>query len=58
MSWTILVVEDEAIPRKNVCRVLRDEGYEVREAADGKAAISLLEEADCDLVPIRITNLW
>jgi DNA-binding NtrC family response regulator len=50
MSWTILVVEDEAIPRKNVCRVLRDEGYEVREAADGKAAIGLLEAADCDLV--------
>ena len=50
MGWTILVVEDEAIPRKNVCRVLREEGHEVLEAADGQAALSILEEAECDVI--------
>lgn len=50
MGWKILVVEDEAIPRKNVCRVLREEEHEVLEAADGQAALSMLEETDCDVI--------
>ena len=27
MQGNILVAEDELLPRKNICRVLEDEGY-------------------------------
>ena len=50
MHGSILVVEDEAVPRKNLCRVLQGEGYEVYEAADGQAAITILDQSECDLV--------
>ena len=50
MHSSILVVEDEAVPRKNLCRVLRGEGYEVYEAADGQAAVTILTAQECDLV--------
>jgi two-component system response regulator PilR (NtrC family) len=50
MHGSILVVEDEAVPRKNLSRVLRGEGYEVYEAADGQAAVTILADNECDLV--------
>jgi hypothetical protein len=43
-SETILVVEDEALVRELVVAVLRDQGYEVLEAADGAAALRRVEE--------------
>jgi CheY-like chemotaxis protein len=50
MNKKILVVEDEAIMRKNFCLVLRHEGYDVYEASNGVQAIGLLEQHDFDLL--------
>jgi two-component system response regulator PilR (NtrC family) len=50
MIGTILVAEDEALPRKNICRVLREEGYRVHEAVDGCQALQAVEQIDFDVV--------
>ena len=50
MPGTILIVEDEALPRKNIRRVLTEEGYTVHEAADGEEAIAAVDAIDFDLV--------
>jgi DNA-binding NtrC family response regulator len=47
---TLLVADDEAAIRESLSEVLRDEGYEVAEAADGLAAIAALQGRDFDLV--------
>ena len=43
MLGTILVADDEALARQSIVEVLREEGYQVYEAADGQAALQLLE---------------
>ena len=51
MQGNILVAEDELLPRKNICRVLEEEGlYQIHEAADGNAAIEAVDKNDLDLV--------
>lgn len=50
MAARILIVEDEAIVRKNFCYVLRNEGYEVHEASSGVQALGLINEHQFDLV--------
>lgn len=50
MIGTILVAEDEALSRKNICRVLAEEGYQVHQAADGKEAMIAIDRTDFDLV--------
>jgi CheY-like chemotaxis protein len=50
----ILLVEDEAISRYGFAQVLRTNGHEMKEAADGEEALKLLEQYDFDLV---ITDL-
>jgi two-component system response regulator PilR (NtrC family) len=50
MRGTILVAEDEALSRKNVCRVLQEEGYQVHEAVDGRAALAAIDTSDFDVV--------
>jgi CheY-like chemotaxis protein len=40
----ILLVEDEPASRYALGRVLRDHGYDVREAADGSEALALIQE--------------
>jgi two-component system response regulator PilR (NtrC family) len=50
MLGTIVVADDEALARQSVAELLREEGYQVYEAADGQAALQLLEEIDVDLV--------
>ncbi len=50
MSGTILVAEDETVARESLCEVLREEGYEVYEASDGKAALKVIDEMEFDLV--------
>ena len=50
MKGTILVAEDEGLSRKNVCHVLQEEGYQVHEACDGRAALEAIDKIDFDLV--------
>ena len=50
MAGNILVVEDEESARGSLCELLREEGYQVHEAADGAAAMKLADELDLDLV--------
>jgi DNA-binding NtrC family response regulator len=47
---TILVADDEALARQSIVETLQEEGYHVYEAADGNAALKLLDEVDMDLV--------
>jgi DNA-binding response OmpR family regulator len=49
-SAKILIVDDESIVREVVERYLTREGYTVRAAADGEAAMRLAEEETPDLV--------
>ena len=46
----VLVVEDEPLLRDLVAEVLRDEGYDVVTAADGREAIDALEQERPQLV--------
>jgi signal transduction histidine kinase len=45
-----LIVDDEASVRKVLSQVLKEDGYEVQEAHNGKAALQLFEEAPFPLV--------
>ena len=47
---TVLIVEDEPAIREVVADLLQDEGYAVRQAADGLQAIEEFEVDDVDLV--------
>lgn len=47
---TILVADDEALARQGIAEALQEEGYRVYEAADGSAALQLLDEMDVDIV--------
>jgi DNA-binding NtrC family response regulator len=40
----VLVVDDEANARRAIATILKEEGYEVREAADGAEALALLPD--------------
>jgi two-component system, cell cycle response regulator CpdR len=46
---SVLVVEDEPSVRRFACRVLREAGFGVREAADGLDALSLIRSGVVDL---------
>ena len=46
----ILVVDDEANAREALAELLREEGYEVETAPDGRKALMLLERFDADVV--------
>ncbi|MGH7767700.1 MAG: sigma-54-dependent transcriptional regulator [Candidatus Binatia bacterium] len=50
MSGNILVAEDQDTARVSLCELLREEGYQVHEAADGAAAVRLIDQLDLDLV--------
>ena len=50
MLGTIVVADDEALARQSVAEFLREEGYQVYEAADGQAALQLLDQFDVDLI--------
>jgi DNA-binding NtrC family response regulator len=49
-NGSILVAEDQDSARESLVELLRGEGYEVHEAADGNAAISLIDKLDLDVV--------
>jgi CheY-like chemotaxis protein len=44
LSGTVLVVEDDETIRESVVFCLREEGYTIYDAPDGKAALDLLRE--------------
>ena len=50
MAKKILVVDDEQIIRESLSYVLKNEGYDVTEAANGKIAYQLLTKQPFDLV--------
>jgi CheY-like chemotaxis protein len=54
LKTVILLVEDHEVTRRTYARLLGMRGYKVIEAADGEAAVSLLDQHQFDLV---ITDL-
>jgi two-component system response regulator PilR (NtrC family) len=50
VNGSILIVEDQQTARESLAELLRGEGYEVHEAADGTAGIALVDQLDLDLV--------
>lgn len=50
LNGSILVAEDQESARESLVELLRGEGYEVHDAADGTTAISLIDKLDLDLV--------
>ena len=54
MKAKILVVDDDAAHRKMLTAVLSNEGYDVYEAADGKKAVSAIDESFYDLIIMDI----
>src|SRR5581483_4302791 len=50
----VLVVDDEPMLRNLLSRLLRMEGYDVIEAADGEAALDLVQERRPDLVLLDV----
>ncbi len=50
MSATILIADDESLPRKNLARVLESEEYHIYQAENGDEAIDALNKVDFDLV--------
>lgn len=50
MAASVLVVEDDRWGRKIISDILRRDGHEVIEAADGAQAVELLEHRSFDLI--------
>jgi DNA-binding NtrC family response regulator len=50
VAGKILIVEDDAITRKNLCVWLSEEGYEVDQASDGLQALEIFSREPFDLV--------
>jgi DNA-binding NtrC family response regulator len=49
-TGSILVAEDQESARESLVELLRGEGYEVHQAADGSKAMALIDELDIDVV--------
>jgi CheY-like chemotaxis protein/anti-sigma regulatory factor (Ser/Thr protein kinase) len=56
-SGTILLVDDHAGVRGSVRDVLRESGYRVVEAGDGRAALGLLDGVDLLLTDLRLPDM-
>ena len=50
----VLVIDDDALTRELLALLLADDGYEVRAAADGRAALRLLESWRADLIVLDL----
>ncbi|MEP0822697.1 MAG: response regulator, partial [Ignavibacterium sp.] len=50
MAVRILIVDDEQIIRESLLFVLRKEGYEVEEAANGRDALKKHEQKAFDII--------
>jgi two-component system, OmpR family, response regulator VicR len=53
-SGRVLVVDDDALIRATLATALADEGYSVRVAADGRAALDTLDEWLPDLIVLDL----
>jgi DNA-binding response OmpR family regulator len=51
----VLVVDDDAAVRRQLCETLREEGFEVVEASDGPGALAAVDEHDVDLVLLDLS---
>lgn len=56
MAPRILVVDDEPMVRALIARALRDEGYEVVEVANGRAALDVARGAEVGFALIVTNN--
>jgi DNA-binding response OmpR family regulator len=54
MSGRVLVVDDDELIRDTLATALSDEGYAVRVAPDGRAALSTLGEWQPDLIVLDL----
>ena len=54
MPGTILIADDDKVGRKLLRRLLEIDGHTVREAADGREALDLFADDDCDVVLLDI----
>jgi DNA-binding NtrC family response regulator len=50
MSADVLVVEDHTPTRQSICEALREAGYQVRQAENGRSALDELRESPADVV--------
>ena len=51
---TVLIAEDNALVRESLCHVLRERGYTVIEAENGKIALERIVDGNIDLAIIDI----
>ncbi|HEX7773561.1 MAG TPA: response regulator [Pyrinomonadaceae bacterium] len=60
MSGKILIVDDSALSRRTLRRILETAGYEVVEAADGMAALEVyfLEKPDLVLLDLVMKGMY
>lgn len=56
-SRTVLVIDDEALVRDVVARMVEDLGYAAMTAADGPSGIDLAEQADAVLVDLTMPQM-
>lgn len=54
---TLLIVEDDFELRQLVCKVLRSQGYEVLAAADGEAALSIINNSQRNPIHLVMTDV-
>ena len=54
MKQRILIADDDAEMRDEISAILKDEGYEVRTAGDGRAALNLIKKHKFDLLLLDI----
>jgi CheY-like chemotaxis protein len=50
LPWRLLICDDSATERTSLAQILRRQGYDVDEAADGNAALLLLKTRTYDLL--------
>jgi CheY-like chemotaxis protein len=50
----VLIVDDSLFQRRNVRRILQDEGHEILEAADGADALKIIASDDPDYVVLDL----
>ncbi|HEX4053783.1 MAG TPA: response regulator [Tepidisphaeraceae bacterium] len=52
--WRLLLCDDSSLERAALSHYLRDQGYEVEEAADGEAGLSQLKNRQVDLIVLDL----